>query len=155
MFRKLLHPTDFSDCSKKAFEYVKALCESGISEEVVLLHVVNRKRVEAMAMGVAWFGETAYEFEEEFRERLTKEAEEELKELEKEIKCRVKTLVRYGNPVKEILRVAEEEDVSLIVVGSHGRSNFEEVLLGSVSEELVRRAKAPVLVVRRDVRLEE
>ncbi len=153
MFRKLLHPTDFSECSAKAFEYVKALCENGIAEEVVLLHVVNKKRVEAMAMGVAWFGETALEFEEEFKDRLIKEAEEKLKKLSKEVKCRVKTIVCYGNPVKEILRVAEEEGVSLIIVGSHGRSNFEEVLLGSVSEELVRRAKAPVLVVRRDVKI--
>ncbi len=153
MFRKLLHPTDFSECSSKAFEYVKALCRSGIAEEAVLLHVVNKKRVEAMAMGVAWFGETALEFEEEFRERLTKEAKEKLDRMAEEVECKVKTIVRYGNPVREILKVADEEEVSLIVVGSHGRSNFEEVLLGSVSEELVRRARVPVLVVRRDVEM--
>ncbi len=153
MLKKLLHPTDFSECSVKAFEYVKALCKSGITKEVVLLHVVNRKRVEAMALGVAWFGETAVEFEEEFKERLMKEAEEKLNELAKGIDVEVKTIVEYGNPVKKILEVAEREDVSVIVLGSHGRSNFEEVLLGSVSEEVVRKARVPVLVVKRDVKI--
>ncbi len=55
--------------------------------------------------------------------------------------------------MKKILEVAEREDVSVIVLGSHGRSNFEEVLLGSVSEEVVRKARVPVLVVKRDVKI--
>ncbi len=154
MLDSILYPTDFSDCSTRAFEYVRALCRSGISKKVVMLHVVNRKRVESMALGVAWFGKTALEFEKEFKERLTREAEENLEKLAEELRqcADVKTLVEYGNPVKLILKTAEEENVSVIIIGSHGRSNFEEVLLGSVSEEVVRKAKVPVLVVKRDVR---
>ena len=94
------------------------------------------------------------EFEKEFKEILTREAEENLEKLAEELRqcADVKTLVEYGNPVKLILKTAEEENVSVIIIGSHGRSNFEEVLLGSVSEEVVRKAKVPVLVVKRDVR---
>jgi len=157
MLDSILYPTDFSDCSTKAFEYVKALCGSKISKKVVMLHVVNRKRVENMAMGVAWFGKTALEFENEFKERLTREAEEKLKRLAEELKADcvdVKVLVEYGNPVKLILKTAEEESVSVIVIGSHGRSNFEEVLLGSVSEGVIRKAKIPVLVVKRDAEID-
>jgi nucleotide-binding universal stress UspA family protein len=45
--------------------------------------------------------------------------------------------------------VAEEENPSVIVIGSHGKSNLEEMLLGSVSEKVVRKAKHPVLVIKR------
>ena len=49
-----------------------------------------------------------------------------------------------------ILRVDEtEEDISLIVIGSHGKSNVKEMLLGSVSEKVIRKSKRPVLVVKR------
>ena len=62
-----------------------------------------------------------------------------------------KTILRIekGIPFKEILRVEKEEDVSLIVIGSHGTSNVKEMLLGSVSEKVVRKAEKPVLVVKR------
>ncbi len=53
-----------------------------------------------------------------------------------------------GDPFKEIIRVAEEEDVSVIVIGSHGRTDIVEMLLGSVAEKVVRKAKRPVLVVK-------
>ena len=57
--------------------------------------------------------------------------------------------VETADPFREILRVEEEENVSLIVIGSHGKSNIEEMLLGSVSENVVRKARGPVLVVKR------
>jgi nucleotide-binding universal stress UspA family protein len=47
------------------------------------------------------------------------------------------------------LRVEDEEDVSAIVIGSHGKSNIKEMLLGSVSETVIRKSKKPVLVVKR------
>ncbi len=61
----------------------------------------------------------------------------------------VKTRVEKGIPFKEIIKVAEEEDVSVILLGSHGRSNIVEMLLGSVAEKVVRKAKRPVLVIKR------
>jgi len=51
--------------------------------------------------------------------------------------------------LKEILSVEEEEGVSVIIIGSHGKANIEGMLLGSVSEKLVRRSKNPVLVIKR------
>jgi len=47
------------------------------------------------------------------------------------------------------LSVEEEEDVSAIVIGSHGKSNIKEMLLGSVSEKVIRKSKKPVLLVKR------
>ena len=69
-------------------------------------------------------------------------------ELEK-IGLEVKIRLEKGNPFKEILKVEDEENVSAIVIGSHGKSNIKEMLIGSVSENVVRKSKTPVLVVKR------
>lgn len=61
---------------------------------------------------------------------------------------RVTFLVWEGNPGEAIVEAATSEQVDLIVVGSHGRSGVERMLLGSVSDFVVRRAPCPVLVVR-------
>jgi nucleotide-binding universal stress UspA family protein len=53
-----------------------------------------------------------------------------------------------GTPVDAILALADEQDADLIVTGSHGRGAIGSALLGSVSTELVKRAKRPVLVVK-------
>ena len=52
-------------------------------------------------------------------------------------------------PVREILRVVDEENASAIVIGSHGWSNLQEIFLGSVSEKIIRKNKNPVFVVKR------
>lgn len=59
-------------------------------------------------------------------------------------------MVERGAPYSKILKVAENEDVSIIILGSHGRSNLSSVLLGSVSDHVIRHAQKPVLVIKRD-----
>lgn len=59
---------------------------------------------------------------------------------------RVITRVEYGSPVEQILRVAEEERVSLILMGAQGKTLSAELLLGSVSNQVTRRATIPVLI---------
>jgi nucleotide-binding universal stress UspA family protein len=53
-----------------------------------------------------------------------------------------------GEPAKEILRLARDEDVELIVMGTHGRTGVMRALLGSVAEEVLRHATCPVLTVK-------
>ena len=60
----------------------------------------------------------------------------------------VSSIIADGSPAAAIERVAREQDVSLIVIGSHGRSAAEDVLLGSVSDAVICRHTKPVLVVR-------
>ena len=60
-------------------------------------------------------------------------------------------LVGRGIPFQEALKVAEEEDVGLIVLGSHGRSAIQEAFTGSTFENVARLSRRPVLVVRRKV----
>ena len=144
MFKKILYPTDFSDVSKRALAFVKQLKEAG-SEEVIILHVIDKSSLDALAM---YTSKDFLAIEKGWEEK----AAEDISLIEKELKekgFKVKVRIEKEIPFREILRVEEEEDVSVIVIGSHGLSNIQEMLLGSVSEKVIRGAKKPVLVVKR------
>jgi nucleotide-binding universal stress UspA family protein len=144
MFRKILYPTDFSDVSLKALDYIKQLKEGG-TKEVLILHVVDSRGLQAIETSVP-------QHSIEFENALMEDAEGELKTLETELKKHgLKVTVRMivGNPLLEILKAEKEEAISIIVIGSHGKSNLEEMFMGSVSEKVVRKCEKPVLVVKR------
>ncbi|MCK6555737.1 universal stress protein [Candidatus Binatia bacterium] len=61
---------------------------------------------------------------------------------------RYRTVVAHGMPAEEIIRVAEQEGVDLVVIATKGRTGLRHLLLGSVAERVVRHAHCPVLVVR-------
>lgn len=143
MFEKILYPTDFSDVSIKVLSYVKRLRETG-TQEVVALHVIDRKSLDFL------FYDTQKSLDAETE--LIQRAQQALEPIVDELnRCGfvARARVETADPFREILRVEEEENVSLIVIGSHGKSNIEEMLLGSVSENVVRKARGPVLVVKR------
>jgi len=152
MFTRIMYPTDFSDVSKKALEYVKKLKEAG-TREVVIVHIIDERQIVRFPlMKIAWDRERLNNVATELQEHLEKNAKEELKTVESELKrvgFNVKVIMRIGSPFREILRVEDEEDVSAIVIGSHGKSNIKEMFLGSVSENAIRYCKKPVLVVKR------
>jgi len=145
MFKKVLYPTDFSDVSKKAIDYIKQLRERG-SEMVIVLHVINQRGMQAVERYAS--GNSI-----EIEQRIMDDAKQQIKVIEDELKksgFKVKSMIKTGIPVREILKAEEkEENVSVIVIGSHGRGNLEEIFLGSVSEKVSRRCKSPVLIVKR------
>ncbi|MBN2687656.1 MAG: universal stress protein [Deltaproteobacteria bacterium] len=144
MLGKILYPTDFSDVAVKAFQFVKQLRECGV-EEVVILHVIDKRSIDALAI---YTDRDFLRIEQEWESEVMKQImpmEEELKGLGFKVKVRIERDV----PFTDILKVEEEENVSVIVIGSHGKSNVKEMLLGSVSEKVVRKARKPVLVVKR------
>ncbi len=152
MFEKVLYPTDFSDCSKKALNYVVKLKDAG-TKEVVVLHVIDEKEIDVMALGAVWVGEGVSEYQDQILKKVEADAKSKLEEVKSQleemgIKADVRAVV--GVPFKKIVEIADEERVSLIVLGSHGKSNVEGILLGSVSENVVRMTNKPVLIVRRD-----
>ena len=144
MLEKVLYPTDFSDVAMKAFEFIKQLKDAGV-KEVIILHVIDQKSLDALAV---YTSKDFIKFEKDWEKNAIEQMapmEDELKNLGFQVKVRVEREV----PFREILKVEEEEDVSVIVIGSHGKSNIGEMLLGSVSEKVVRKSKKPVLVVKR------
>jgi nucleotide-binding universal stress UspA family protein len=142
MFERILYPTDFSDVSKKALEYCKKLKEAG-TKKIIVLHVIemdpNIEKIPANLKQV---------LEKELKKTATKEIEAMAAELKK-TGFDVTVRIELGSPVKKILKAEEEENVSAIVLGSHGKSNIKEILMGSVSENVIRKSRVPVLVVKR------
>jgi nucleotide-binding universal stress UspA family protein len=145
MFGKILYPTDFSDVAKKALTYIKCLKDSGV-REVVALHVIDDRGFESLHRIV---GEEKFETMKRYREEETRKHLEGIGKDLSEAGLTVKLRVETGIPIREILRVEKEEDVSLLVIGSHGVSNLQEIFLGSVSEKVIRKSKTPVFVIKR------
>ena len=145
MFEKILYPTDFSDVAVKALQYIKRLKTSG-AKEVIVLHVIDERGIDSVHR---FLGESELN---KLKKNKMEETEKMLKSIEKELgEAGLKTILRIetGMPVREILKVEEEENVSAIVIGSHGWSNLQEIFLGSVSEKVIRKSKKPVFVVKR------
>ena len=133
---------DGSDPAQKAVE--RAARDAGEEgEEIVLLRVIEA----ADGMIEAGF-DIVQDRLKEVQEERTGELSEELKTLleGRDIEFRIETVA--GKPAREIVSFAEENDVSEIVIGSHGRKGVSRVLLGNVAETVVRRAPTTVVVVR-------
>lgn len=160
MFKKILYPTDLSEVSGKALDCLLAMKNSGI-KEVVLLQVISQSKAESVPehhrhLFPGIHSETPGKEVEAFLQSVYRAQEEEAREglapLEaalKEARFKVKTRIERGVPRLKILEIEQEEDVDAIILGSHGRSNLKEMLLGSVSEYVVRHSKKPVIVVKR------
>jgi nucleotide-binding universal stress UspA family protein len=116
-------------------------------EEVVVLHIIDESEIEH----IAHLSEASLDIEELEKKR-EEYAKEEIWAVEKELKesgFTVKTMIKKGVPFTDILKAEEKENISVVVIGSHGKSCISEMLLGSVSEKVIRKSSKPVLVVRR------
>ncbi len=151
MFRKVLFATDFTPSATNALRYVIKLKEAG-TEEVVVIHVVENVTLEAMVESCIWSKEDVKKCEEEIEEKVIAQAKKKMQGIKEELEkhgLKVKTVVKIGKPAINIVDTAKKEGVSIIVLGSHGKSRTEEVLIGSVAENVVRHAShIPVLLVR-------
>ena len=119
IFRRVLFPTDFSDCAAEALSYVKGMKAASL-HEVVVLHVREKSKRN-----------------DPDDEETTRNHMERIRSELEFFGFAVTSIIAEGNPAEAIDRVAREQDVSLIVIGSHGRSATEDVLLGSVSDAVI------------------
>ena len=153
MFSKILFPTDFSEVATKAQAFIFTL-NNATTREIVLLNVVNQRLFDALDTHSAiLFHDGRYKDDPEaVKQRIVDERRGKLAAIGKAFEqagFTVKVRVEVGNPRKEILKVEAQEKVSAIVMGSHGRSNLGEMLIGSVTEKVVRRSTSNVVVVKR------
>ena len=141
--KNILVPIDFSTCSKKALQYAIPFARQ-FNATLTLVHVVQSNYFP----GGEFSG--GYDFapaEKELRESAGQQlAELVLEEVDEFVP--VKTAVRSGSPVQEIVTAARELESDLILISTHGRTGLKHLLLGSVAENIVRLAPCPVLVVR-------
>jgi nucleotide-binding universal stress UspA family protein len=143
---KILIATDGSKVSNKAVDYGVKVA-AGMGAEVLGLYVINLKSLEFFALE---HHDNIAGYEDE-NAKLRKEGEEALEYLRAQCAkagVKVSTVIVRGYPVDEIVKMAEKENIAMIVVGNIGRTGLEHILMGSVSESVVRKATRPVLVVR-------
>jgi len=152
MFKKILFPTDFSETASKAMKVIEQLKCTG-AEEVVVVHIIDRRTLDALLkLETEASIRTNTNTVKEEKEQRIGQVESKMETVKKELESKgftVKTRIEIDVPFLAILKAEKEEAVSVIVIGSHGLSNIEEMLLGSVSEKVIRKAKSPVIVVKR------
>lgn len=142
-FDKILFATDFSENSEHAFEYAYSLAQK-FGSQLIILHVIN----EPVDLRGFYVPHVSFE-------NLEKEIEEGAeKMMQKFCRTKIKDFSNYnanivtGIPYEEILKKADEENVSLIVLGTQGRSGIDHLLFGSTAERVVRKSGRPVMTVR-------
>ncbi|HMK34967.1 MAG TPA: universal stress protein [Desulfomonilaceae bacterium] len=140
MFRKILYAVDWSPWTERAKDYLKTLRQIGASE-VLIVHVVEdlENQYEPVKKNIA-------------RELSMRQRTEQLEVLKKDLEatglaCTV-YILEGDKSHEEINRIAAEEDVSMIIMGSHGKGFVEKVLWGSVSQRVVESSHQPILVVK-------
>jgi len=142
-FKTILCPLDFSDASYHALEYALRFARAS-DGTLVLPHILHDPMSEEFrpAGHVLPFNE------------VQKRAEAKLEEIRQQRLCgypKCVLIAEVGDPFAEILRIAKDYKVDLIVVATHGRTGLQHLLIGSVAEKIVRHAPCPVFVVRRGV----
>ena len=145
--RRILFADDFSECAEKALPIALALAQEH-EAELHLLHVVVPYE-DARGLS-ALTEEQETRLKERLRERLNAARKGQRKEAAGALKL-VVAVERDIAPAPGILGYAEDHDIDVIVMGTHGRRGFRHFLMGSVAEEVVRMARCPVITTRQQV----
>ena len=138
MFSRLLVAIDGSESAKKAFEksiYLAQKCNSKID----LVHVVQCE--------LGGDSATTFELIDELKTKAQKMLEEYKIEAAKN-NIPIQIMVTQGDPAKVIIELAKAKSYDLIIMGTRGRTAFQELLIGSVSQKVMHHASCPVMVVR-------
>lgn len=138
--KTILHPTDYSEPSEYAFRLACSLARDH-EASLVVLHVVLTLGPELVTHGDA---ETKLE-PEAFQRRLW----DDLREVQSpDPAVKVEHRLAEGDAAEQIVRVAREAGAELVVMGTHGRTWLERLLMGGVAEYVMRNAPCPVLTVK-------
>jgi nucleotide-binding universal stress UspA family protein len=137
--RNIICTTDFSECSRLTIPYGVLLARE-YGARFYVSHVVEFPPMSA-------YGEALRDPRLD-RTRMIEKAEEEIAVLMKEHTVEWKSIVVMGRTADEIERLAFERDADVVISATHGRSGLKRLVLGSVTEHLMRRLPCPLLVVR-------
>jgi nucleotide-binding universal stress UspA family protein len=146
-FEKILFPTKFRELDFNSLESLLELRKAGL-KEIVLTFVIPREDVAFVPFG-------GYLKDEE--KRLREQARIRFEDWQASVSKKgitIKIRIEEGSPIPEIMSIAEEEKVDLIVAGRGRRTEIEEICLGSHTLGLIRRAAIPILVSKYMVRFE-
>jgi nucleotide-binding universal stress UspA family protein len=141
--RRILCPIDFSDFSRRAFDHAVAIAR-WYESTITVLHVSPSPSVVVYPTGPAVVPSTVLTPDD--RDRLLTSMRQFV-DTEAGSQVPLELELGEGGAATEILARAESTKPDLIVMGTHGRSGFERLVLGSVTEKVLRKAACPVLSV--------
>ncbi|MRR56941.1 MAG: universal stress protein [Deltaproteobacteria bacterium] len=142
-FSKILFATDFSEVSEYAFDYAYTLAKR-FNGKLIIMHVINEP-VDLRGFYVPHisFDSLEHEIAEAAEKMMKKFCSGKLTDF-----TNYETVIVAGIPYEEIISKADEENVALVVLGTHGRAGIDHLLFGSTAERVVRRARCAVMTVR-------
>jgi nucleotide-binding universal stress UspA family protein len=143
--QNILLPTDFSGCANFALPYAASIARA-TGATIICVHVV-----EPLVPAVGYTGLAEPMPIADITDQLEDSAERQLPKLAECEECagiKLEEVIVHGDAAAEIVRVAAEREVDLIVISSHGRTGLGRIIFGSTAEAIVRHARCPVLVVK-------
>jgi universal stress protein A len=142
MFKKILCPVDFSEYTPEILEYAAGLAKQ-FAAELHVLHVIpNLNYFSPYESFLTPDNLTAIE------RNIENEVNSDFEKATKNLGISVEKVIRKGVAFVEIIDYVKAKGIDLIVMGTHGRSGVEHILIGSVAEKVVRKAPCPVLTIR-------
>lgn len=141
--RKILFATDFSEGSSHALPYAVDMAKH-YGARLYFVHVIYD-----VAKTAGWYvphvsiDEMYRDMEKSARAELKKSFIDEMRGFKD-----IEHVVLKGTPYEEIIKFVEENNIDLIVLGTHGRKGIDRIIFGSTAEQIVRNAPCPVLSVR-------
>lgn len=142
MFQKIVCPIDFSEFTDEIIEYSLSIAKK-YEAEIHLLHVIPTS-----SYFTPYESFLTTENIATMEKSIESEIERDFEEVIKKIGIPVKKAIRTGDIFVEILKYIKNEKIDLVVMGTHGRSGFEHIIMGSVAEKVIRKSPSPVLTIR-------
>ncbi len=142
MFKKILCPVDFSQFTQDVVNYALDLAKK-YGAELHIMHVVPN-----MTYFTPYESFLTPENLVAIEKNIQDEVERNFTKLLKEDKVPTKRVIKTGVPFVEIIDYARSESIDLIVMGTHGHTGLEHILIGNVAEKVVRKSPCPVMTIR-------
>ena len=146
--KKILVAVDFSVYSVNIANYARGIAED-LKAKLVFVNVINKRDIHAIKQAFVYHSENLSV--DDYFSKLRRERAEKLKKLMEKTSCANITqgvVIRTGIPFVELINVAEEEHVDIVIMGAKGHSDLAGILFGSTAEKMFRRCPVPLLSVR-------
>jgi len=142
--KRILLPTDFSECSKNALKYASEIAGK-IDARVTLIHVIDPPfNFPSNIDGVI-------DYLQENAEQHLENMKEKVSEYQPKKKIKVDTKIRIGKPISQILEAISDLKIDLVILGSATQNPARKVIFGSVSTDVMLRSNKPVIAIPENI----
>ncbi len=140
--KKILFPVDFTTATDKILPFVKDMVRA-FNAKLYIMHVIRSpEEFAGFEMGPAWYAALEKDLKEGAEKSMRRLVAEQLEDLGD-----VETKIEVGDIVDTIIGFVNDNDIDMIIIGTHGRKGLEKVMFGSVAEGVIKDAPCPVLTI--------